>query len=386
MRQVVYWGLYDLANTIFSALFVTFYFPLYIKNYLGGSEFMIGLVFGLSLLTVGVLVPFIGAWSDKVGVRMPFIAVFTVLCCLATLAVPFSGLSLALFLGFVANFCYHAALTVYNALLPTVSRGTSTGWASGVGAGLGYCGTVIALLVCFQLLNAFGWESKAGVQSIFIATAVLFMSLSLFLFLGVKETPKPRHAFIGREVMQGLHFIWRNLRVRRFLLGMFFYTNGVTAVIIFLFLFAQEVLGLTPRDFFFFFGFFALWSVIGSLTAGRFTAIHGGIRVLVWTGLLWIITVILLMVSPTLFAFGVAGITGGAALGSVWTASRPQLLELVPKKRVGSFFGFLELTGKMSGVLGPVIFGWLASFASYNWALLSLLVFFVIGIAFIKGV
>ncbi|MDP7181882.1 MAG: MFS transporter, partial [Candidatus Woesearchaeota archaeon] len=88
MRQVVYWGLYDLANTIFSALFVTFYFPLYIKNYLGGSEFMIGLVFGISLLTVGVIVPFIGAWSDKVGVRLPFIAFFTVVCCLATLAVP----------------------------------------------------------------------------------------------------------------------------------------------------------------------------------------------------------------------------------------------------------------------------------------------------------
>ncbi|MDP7199330.1 MAG: MFS transporter, partial [Candidatus Woesearchaeota archaeon] len=125
MRQVVYWGLYDLANTIFSALFVTFYFPLYIKNYLGGSEFMIGLVFGISLLTVGVIVPFIGAWSDKVGVRLPFIAFFTVVCCLATLAVPFSGLNLALFLGFIANFCYHAALTVYNAVLPTVSKGTS---------------------------------------------------------------------------------------------------------------------------------------------------------------------------------------------------------------------------------------------------------------------
>ena len=57
-KKVVFaWGMYDLANTIFSALFVTFFFPFYVKEFLGGTEFQIGLVFGLSMLAVGINVP-----------------------------------------------------------------------------------------------------------------------------------------------------------------------------------------------------------------------------------------------------------------------------------------------------------------------------------------
>lgn len=63
-KEVFAWGMYDLANTIFSALFITFFFPLYVKQYLGGNELQLGLVFGLSMLAVGLIVPVIGAWSE----------------------------------------------------------------------------------------------------------------------------------------------------------------------------------------------------------------------------------------------------------------------------------------------------------------------------------
>ena len=65
-KEVFSWGLYDFANTIFSALFVTFFYPFYIKDFLGGNESHVGLVFGGSMLFVGLIVPFIGALSDVV--------------------------------------------------------------------------------------------------------------------------------------------------------------------------------------------------------------------------------------------------------------------------------------------------------------------------------
>src|SRR5574341_282356 len=116
-KEVFAWGMYDLANTIFSALFVTFFFPFYVKTFLGGNEFQIGLVFGLSMLAVGIFVPVIGAWSDVLGKRMPFIIFFTIVCCLLTWLVGKVSLSWALIGGFLANFSYHAALTTYNALI-----------------------------------------------------------------------------------------------------------------------------------------------------------------------------------------------------------------------------------------------------------------------------
>src|SRR3989338_8443760 len=104
-KQVFAWASYDLANTIFSALFVTFFFPFYIKNFLGGNEFQIGLVFGISMLLVALVAPVLGAISDKIKRRIPFIIFFTITCCIFTLLTSFVGLYASLLFGLVANFC-----------------------------------------------------------------------------------------------------------------------------------------------------------------------------------------------------------------------------------------------------------------------------------------
>ena len=166
-KEVFAWSIYDLANTIFSALFVTFFYPFYVKEFLGGSEFQIGLVFGLSMLFVGLLVPVIGAWSDSVGRRMPFIVFFTVICCVFTWLVSYVSLFGALFAGFFANFAYHAALTTYNALLPSIASKREIGRVSGFGVGVGYIGTLISLGIAAIILSRLGWESDVGARAIF---------------------------------------------------------------------------------------------------------------------------------------------------------------------------------------------------------------------------
>ena len=55
-------------------------------------------------------------------------------------------------------------------------------------------------------------------------------------------------------------------------------------------------------------------------------------------------------------------------------------------KKFGQFFGFLELSNKFSGVIGPIVFGALAKFVNYQAALMSLLVFFVVGLYFLRKV
>src|SRR3989344_2201143 len=189
-KEVFAWGMYDLANTIFSALFVTFFFPFYVKQFLGGNEFQIGLVFGLSMLAVGLVVPVIGAWSDQVGRRMPFIIVFTIACCLFTWLVAGVSLKWALVCGFLANFAYHGALTVYNALLPGLGNDEELGNVSGIGTAMGYVGTLIALGFAALILMRLGWETEAGAKAIFGATALMFFVFSLPTFFGIREKTK----------------------------------------------------------------------------------------------------------------------------------------------------------------------------------------------------
>src|SRR5574342_47259 len=211
-KEVFAWGMYDLANTIFSALFVTFFFPFYVKTFLGGNEFQIGLVFGLSMLAVGIIVPVIGAWSDVIGRRLPFIVFFTIVCCLLTWLVGEVPLAWALVAGFFANFAYHAALTTYNALLPKIAKRYELGYVSGIGTGMGYVGTLVSLGIAAILLSHLGWETEEGAKAIFTAVAVMFFGFSLFTFLGIYEpTSKLNHRSTWMHVKDSM----KNVKIGR---------------------------------------------------------------------------------------------------------------------------------------------------------------------------
>ncbi|HLC32816.1 MAG TPA: MFS transporter [Candidatus Nanoarchaeia archaeon] len=387
-KEIFAWGMYDLANTIFSALFVTFFFPLYVKQYLGGNEFQLGLVFGLSMLAVGVIVPVIGAWSDRLGRRLPFIVFFTAACCIFAWLVAAVPLHLALLFGFLANFSYHAALTTYNALLPSIASRKELGKVSGTGVALGYLGTVIALLIAGIILYFYGWETKQGTQVIFAATAILFFVFALPLFFGVKE---PRARVSGavfesmKEVGQTLAKLSSHKKFVNFLLAMFFFTNAIFAVIIFLFPFAREQIHISVKMFFVLYTLQAIAAAIGSVVSGRFVDRYGPKHLLQLSAFIWIGVVLLLIFFPTLPVFFITGLFGGAALGMLWTAQRPQLIAMVKREKVGQFFGFLELAGKFSGILA-MAFGALAHFLNYQAALALLVVSFLIGLWFLESV
>lgn len=393
-KEVFAWGMYDLANTIFSALFVTFFFPFYVKTFLGGNEFQIGLVFGLSMLLVGFIVPVIGAWSDHIGRRMPFIIFFTIVCCILTWLVAEVSLAGALLAGFFANFAYHAALTTYNALMPKLAKPSEMGNLSGIGTGMGYFGTLISLAIAAVMLSRLGWETAEGSKGIFIATAIMFFVFSLPTFFGIKEPRSSRNqrttAMFIRDSFGSVLYTLRNLAKHKpvfmFFLAMFFFTNAINAVIVFLFLFARQQIDLSVQAFFVVYAIQSLGAVVGSFISGKLSDRFGSKKVLVWSGLLWILVIGILYFVSNLTTFIIAGVLGGAALGMVWTAQRPKMLEMVSKAKVGQFFGFLELTNKFSGVIGPILFGALAKFVSYQAALVSLLVFFALGLFFLRKV
>ena len=52
----------------------------------------------------------------------------------------------------------------------------------------------------------------------------------------------------------------------------------------------------------------------------------------------------------------------------------------MPKLKIGQFFGFDELADKFSGIIGPILFGWLVVNAGYSAALFSMMIFFIIGL------
>lgn len=401
-RKAFAWGMYDLANTIYSALFVTFFFPYYVKEHLGGTEAMVGAVFSASMLLVGLFVPAIGAISDYLRRRMPFVALFTALNCILVALVPSFGLKGALILALLANFCYHAALNVYNAMLPSVSDGELIGKISGIGVGMGYMGTFISLGVAYLVMDMIGWGTIQSVKAMFYVTAALFFGLSLVTFFGVPEERRPSPSrgltesfkHIKRSLWQSMKDISTRKPLRSFLLTMFFFTNAMNSVVVFLFLFSQEAFGLTVRSFFPAYAFFAFGAAAGSFILSKGIDRIGARRTLAAAGWLWLAVIIALLIldlkagdaSGKYRWFLLAGTLGGAALGVVWASSRPLLIDLAPNQKLAEYFGFLELTSKFSGVIGPVVFGYLASYHGYPWAIGSLSIFFIAGLWMMRQV
>ena len=92
-KQIFGWSMYDFANTIFSALFITVYFPLFVVLK-GGTAFHVGLTMSISMLLAGLLVPTLGGVADITQRKKLLLFMFTVLCCMFTFFTGFFGLLL----------------------------------------------------------------------------------------------------------------------------------------------------------------------------------------------------------------------------------------------------------------------------------------------------
>jgi UMF1 family MFS transporter len=242
-KQIFGWSMYDFANTIFSALFVTVYFPLFVVLK-GGNAFHVGLVISVSMLLAGLLVPFLGAIADITRRKKLLLFIFTVLCCLFTFFTGFFTLGLVLLLGLLANFFYHAGLDVYDSLLVNISSKRNIGWISGLGTAVGYGGTILSVLVAYAIGFLYGFETIAGIKTIFILTALLFFGFSLFTFIFVKRVSRKKikryhlkEAF--RRVIYTIKKVKKYKSVWLLLLASFLYVDGANTAIIFLYLYGS---------------------------------------------------------------------------------------------------------------------------------------------------
>jgi len=390
-KQIFGWSMYDFANTIFSALFVTVYFPLFVVLK-GGNAFHVGLVMSISMLLAGLIVPFLGAIADITQRKKLLLFIFTILCCIFTFFTGFFSLFTILLFALFANFFYHASLDVYDSLLINISNKRNIGWVSGLGTGVGYLGTILSVILAYITGYFYGFESISGIKIVFALTAILFFVFSLFTFIFVKETSKikiKKQHF--KDAFKRVIFTLKNIKkfksVWIFLLASFLYTDGANTAIIFLFLYAKDQIGLTLVQFLPLYLIMALAAGLGSISFGKLADKLGHKRTLSIVLFSWIIIIFVLYLKTIYTTFLLAGILGGALLGATWTTTRPMLVTLIPKDKVAELFGYQGLTEKFSGVIGPLLYGFIAVALGFKQALLVVIALFLLGsiaLAFVK--
>lgn len=389
-KQIFGWGMYDFANTIFSALFITVYFPLFVILK-GGNAFHVGLTISISMLLAGLLVPFLGAIADITKRKKLLLFLFTIMCCVFAFFTGFFALTFVLLFGLFANFFYHASLDIYDSFLVNLSTKKNIGRISGFGTAIGYLGAMLSVIVAFVVGYFYGYESIESIKLIFILTALLFFGFSLFTFVLLKETSKTKiksHHF--KKAFKNVIFTIKNIKkfksIWLFLLASFLYTDAANTAIIFLFLFGRDQLGLTIAQFLPLYAIMALSSGIGSLSFGKITDKIGHKKTLNLILFSWIIIILILFIKINFTTFFVAGILGGALLGALWTVTRPMLVEISPRKKIAELFGYQGLTEKFSGIIGPTVFGLVAVTMGFRYALLVIISLLILGLFVLKFV
>ena len=228
----------------------------------------------------------------------------------------------------------------------------------------------------------------------FVAVALFYLIFSLPVFFGLRERATRRRGTLLREARAGvsrLRDTFRHVRrmkdLFRFLLAFIIYNDGVATVIAFSAIYAMEVIGFTVSQVMTLFIVTQLSAFAGAYATGHIVDRWGARPTIACTLVLWCAVVLAAFLVTSIPGFFAVGIAASLGMGSTQTASRSLMALLIPTGRSAEFFGFYGLTGKISAVVGPLLYGTVAAWTgSERPAVLSLVIFFAAGLALIARV
>ncbi len=391
-RLVWSWAFYDWANSAFATTVIAGFFPLFFKQYWSSgfsstqSTYVLGITNSLASFSLALLLPILGAIADAGGKRKRFLGFFTLVGAGASVALCFLGpgqweWAAALFaIGLIG---FSGALPFYDALLLNVTSSRHFDRVSGLGYAMGYLGG--GVLFAANVWMYLHWGAD-GVRYSFLTVGCWWLLFSLPLFKFVPEDKCNSKMGLKATIQLGLSQLWSHiLKLKReralllFLVGYLFYIDGVNTIIKMAVDYGLSI-GLEPTDLIKalllvqFVGFPA--AVIFGFLGERFSPLLG----------IWICLFIYLGVTVyaynlhTSFQFFILAAVIGLVQGGIQSLSRSYFARLVPKQESAQYFGFFNMIGKFSAILGPLLVAQVGySLDSSRAGILVLVIVFVVG-------
>lgn len=398
---LVSWALYDWANSSFSAVISTFVFAAYFARQVAENEIrgtsLWGYTIGAAGLIIAVTGPLLGAVADQSGRRKPWIAVFTLICIVATALMWYIKPSHeyvlpALMLVGTATIGVEIASIFYNAMLPDLAHHHNVGRWSGWGWGLGYAGGVASLVIALfgfiqsDMFFDLNHATAEHVRATFVMVAVWFgvFSLPLFILTPDSDGDRKRLAQAARDGMRQLADSLRHVRrykhLVRFFIARMIFIDGLATLFTFGGVYAAGTFNMTERDVLMFgigLNVTAGIGAIGFAWVDDWLGSKPTIQVSL-IGLIALGTSVLLVDSRT--TFWVLGLALGVFVGPVQAASRSYLARTAPVALRTQMFGLLALSGKATAFLGPLLVGLVTDVAgSQRVGMGVIIAFFAVG-------
>jgi len=400
-RTIRAWCLYDWANSAFVTTVVAAMYPPFFRSLAQAAGVASstatafwGYTSAAALLVVSLSAPLLGALADYTGSRK------RLLCCFAGLGVCTTacfGLNgddtwvLAAVLFVLASVGFAGANVFYEALLPGIVPANQLDEVSARGYAYGYLGggILLTLNVAWVLKpELFGFASATtALHASFASVAVWWAAFTVPLLRHVPEPPAdaptssmdPPIVAAFLRLRRTFSEISRHRQLFVFLLAFWCYNDGISTIFKMATAYGDEIgIGLphlvTALVITQFVGF------PSSLVFGRLAGLFGCKRVILLSLSLYMVISISGLFMTTPLHFYLLAICVGLVQGGSQALSRSLFASMVPRHKSAELFGFYSLSGKLAGILGPLVFGVVSQLlGSSRFGIVSLIVFFGTG-------
>ena len=299
----------------------------------------------------------------------------------------------------IANISFGASVVIYNSFLPEIAPPEERDAVSSRGWGIGYLGggALLALnLALYSNAARLGITEGMAVRISLSSSGVWWAIFTIPTLLTLRNRGPAKKLGQGqsaiRHTLGQLAHTVRHMRqfpeTMTFLIAYLLYNDAIQAVLALASQFANDELKIPVSQLTLailmvqFVGFF------GAFGFNWIAAAMGAKRAVIVSLVLWIGTLIWLYAA-------VHGVTGfflvaaavGIVMGGSQALSRSLYAQLIPPGREAEYYSIYEISDKGTSWLSPMVFGLALQFTgSYRIAILSLVVFFVAGLAVLTRV
>ncbi|MFD8721769.1 MFS transporter [Streptomyces sp. NPDC059629] len=408
------WYFYDWACSVYSTSVLTVFLGPYLTSVADNAADADGYVHplgipvragsffaysvSLSVIVAVVLMPLVGSAADRTGRKKQLLGAAAYTGAVATTGMFFLDGDRYLLGGallIVANAAQCVALMLYNSYLPQIAppeeRDTisSRGWAFGYASG---SLVLVADLVLYSGHDSFGLSETQAVRICLAAAGLWWGAFTLVALRWLRD----RGGRTAEATAPGLRQLAATVRDMRrhpltlsFLLAYLIYNDGIQTVISQASIYGSQELGLGQSTLIGAVLMVQVLAVAGALTMGRLARTHGAKRTILGSLVAWTVTLAagyFLPAGAPMWFFVLAGGIG-LVLGGSQALSRSLFSHLVPPGKEAEYFAAYEVSDRGMSWLGPLLFGITYQLTgSYRSAIISLVVFFVIGFALLARV
>lgn len=391
------WIMYDWANSIYATNIMAAIFPIYFAmqaNETGNKLY--GFAVSAAALVVALLAPILGAIGDFSGMKKKLFAGFLVLGLVFTAVMAaFEDWRLML-VGFIlSRIGFSGSCLFYDSFLTDVTTPERMDRVSSWGYAMGYIGgSTIPFIISIAVMLLMNQSVLS--YKIAILIVVVWWALFSIPFLknvkqqySVEDAPQALAKQAFRNAWKTFKDILKDKKILFFIIAYFFYIDGVDTIISMATNYG-ETLGLGAIGMILALLVTQIVAVPFSILFGNLAKKVGAMKMIAIAVCVYFVITILgffmgfnieqaelsggdidaaLKLSSTLF--WILATLVGTVQGGIQALSRSYFGQLIPPERSNEYYGFLDIFGKFSCVIGPALYA--ATYAATGRASLGIL-------------